>query len=155
MTRNNVMLSRCTKGMVIVTNSAFICNFNNTLLGKLYTHMDGRTHQNIWVDWRDITARTANLPGVVAPKSLSAARQNPGVRSARASQAATSSATPSPVQGLADRLGKLSVTNQKPRPRLVMDPFPTLGTPAQRAGRANPQLKGQWKNGSDAVKSLW
>ena len=74
--RNNVMLTRCKKGMVIITNKIFIeRSAERTLLGKLAQHWEARRlDEDIWIDWRDITStdRDAKLPGFYVPDPSSA-----------------------------------------------------------------------------------
>ena len=79
--RNNVMLSRCTTGMIVVTNKSFL-TYNDssakTLLGKLVNHWAAATPSgSVWIDWRSITSQSANLPGVYAPKPAPAPQANP------------------------------------------------------------------------------
>lgn len=65
------MLTRCEAGMVIVSNKAFVCGAAKwTLLGKLAAHWAEHANAGVWVDWRDVAARTADLPGARAPSRL-------------------------------------------------------------------------------------
>lgn len=66
------MLTRCKKGMIIVTNQRFVFgSAKKTLLGKLAVYWAKQSPSSgIWTDWRHVSARSANLPGVRAPKPL-------------------------------------------------------------------------------------
>jgi hypothetical protein len=67
--RMNVMLSRCKKGMVVVTNGDFLKGSGGkTLLGKMSRHWSSIAGRNIWVSWRDVMNGCVDLPGVSAPK---------------------------------------------------------------------------------------
>ncbi|KAI0712797.1 hypothetical protein C8T65DRAFT_544864, partial [Cerioporus squamosus] len=58
----NVMLTRCTAGMVLVTNRNFLSNFGrDTLLGKLAQRWG--TRRDVWIDPPGLADRSASLPG--------------------------------------------------------------------------------------------
>ncbi|RDX43249.1 hypothetical protein OH76DRAFT_1324240, partial [Lentinus brumalis] len=61
----NVMLTRCQKGMVLVTQRAFLHNpGKSTLLGELAEHWETRVGMNIaWADAMEVAGGQANLPG--------------------------------------------------------------------------------------------
>jgi len=67
--RMNVLLTRCRKGLVIVTSRGFMASRGHgTLLGLLVRYWES-VHAGVnWIDWRDIASGTANLPG--APSLL-------------------------------------------------------------------------------------
>lgn len=70
--RVNVMLTRCKKGMVVVTNSRFFLSAGaETLIGKLLCHWkEKQGAYKVWVDWREIVEKNVDLPGCVAPRPL-------------------------------------------------------------------------------------
>src|SRR6266545_7067061 len=67
--RLNVLLTRCRKGMIIVSSSAFL-GFNGrgsmTLLGKLVTHWRTQYPSYKWIDWRSVAHASVNIPGAPA-----------------------------------------------------------------------------------------
>ncbi len=72
--RLNVLLTRCRKGLVIVSNRSFL-GFNGegsrTLLGKLVAYYRSQYPSCDWTDWRSVSTASVNLPGVVAPNVAS------------------------------------------------------------------------------------
>lgn len=59
----NVALTRCRKGMVIVTNKGFLQGpGKSTLLGKLcdFWALNGEA----WIDWKTLLGKDVGLPGV-------------------------------------------------------------------------------------------
>ncbi|KAH9921369.1 hypothetical protein B0H21DRAFT_659153, partial [Amylocystis lapponica] len=64
----NVMLTRCQRGMVVVTNRNFLRGAGrDTLLGRLAQHWEDRRGDTItWTDARELADRTADMPGVAA-----------------------------------------------------------------------------------------
>lgn len=61
--RMNVALTRCRKGMVIVTNKGFLQGLGkSTLLGKL-CHV-WSLNREAWVDWRIMLGTEVELPGI-------------------------------------------------------------------------------------------
>ncbi|KAG6840404.1 hypothetical protein C0991_006913 [Blastosporella zonata] len=66
--RMNVLLTRCRKGIVIVTSRSFIrAGGKHTLLGSLEQHWSGILGNGAWVDWRAISEGTADLPTAPGP----------------------------------------------------------------------------------------
>jgi len=68
------MLTRCTSGMVIVTNRAFLRTpaAQNTLLGKLARHWE--SHHGLtktWTDWKLVAEQKADMPGAPGLRQLS------------------------------------------------------------------------------------
>jgi hypothetical protein len=62
--RVNVMLTRCTRGMVVVTNRRFLASGGyQTLVGELARHWESRSPSTAWVDWRQVLQQTVDLPG--------------------------------------------------------------------------------------------
>jgi len=62
--RVNVILTRCKRGMVIVTNRNFL-KTSHTLLGELAYHWETTHGQSkTWIDWRLVAEQKADLPGV-------------------------------------------------------------------------------------------
>jgi hypothetical protein len=59
------MLTRCKKGMVIVSSRAFLEGTGrNILIGKLARFWENKAQgTSIWVDWRHVATQAAHLPG--------------------------------------------------------------------------------------------
>ncbi|KAG6918475.1 hypothetical protein DXG01_014102 [Tephrocybe rancida] len=85
--RMNVLLTRCRKGLVIVSNRSFIGGGGyNTLLGRLERHWTQIQGQSgTWVDWRAVSDGTADLPSAPGPNRLRAIPVSHRVPGARAS----------------------------------------------------------------------
>ncbi|KAH9921367.1 hypothetical protein B0H21DRAFT_200502 [Amylocystis lapponica] len=64
----NVMLTRCQRGMVVVTNRDFLRGpGHDTLLGRLARHWEDERGSTItWTDALALANRTADMPGVAA-----------------------------------------------------------------------------------------
>ena len=63
--RMNVMLTRCKKGMVIVTQRAFLTGAGrHTLLGKLSANWEEQDGPSVWRDAMDVVNRRPALPGL-------------------------------------------------------------------------------------------
>ena len=98
------MLTRCTKGMVIVSNQFFAMRCaRKTLLGKLAAHWVQKGAA--WIDWRLVTSQMADLPGAVSPKRFA---------SSAASQPTITSGTIQTVRKVDDRV-MAQVTQQLSR----------------------------------------
>ena len=66
--RNNVMLTRCKSGMVIVAKKSFLKDrASETLLGKLVVYWDKKAS---WIGWRDVAAGHVELPGFTRVKTV-------------------------------------------------------------------------------------
>ncbi|KAH9956267.1 P-loop containing nucleoside triphosphate hydrolase protein, partial [Russula dissimulans] len=53
--RMNVALTRCRKGLVVVTHRAFLLGLGkNTLLGQLCTAWSSHRGNDVWIDWKDM-----------------------------------------------------------------------------------------------------
>jgi hypothetical protein len=58
------MLTRCTRGMVVVSNRRFLANGGHqTLVGELARHWESLSPSTAWVDWRQVLQQTVDLPG--------------------------------------------------------------------------------------------
>ena len=69
--RMNVALTRCRKGMVVVTDKGFLQGKGKkTLLGKL-AHSWSNHHDACWNDWNAVLNNSVALPGLLAPSSRS------------------------------------------------------------------------------------
>ena len=76
--RMNVLLTRCRKGLVIVTSQGFLASGGRqTLLGLLLRHWQSAHSAVNWIDWRDIAGGTANLPGAPSRSRRAADRMVP------------------------------------------------------------------------------
>lgn len=94
--RLNVLLTRCRKAIILVTNKNFIkLGGARTLLGDMVAHWEHvLKSQHTWVDWRLVAVGAANLPGALGPncrQHLAARSLPPLVRHLEAS----------PISGLA------------------------------------------------------
>lgn len=82
--RMNVALTRCRKGMIVVTNKRFLRGAGSkTLLGQLCSTWS--QHGDAWIDWKAILNDFAMLPGLPAPPSKPLRRAVPAPASASAS----------------------------------------------------------------------
>jgi hypothetical protein len=62
----NVALTRCRKGMVVVTDKSFLQRTGNMLLGELcYTW--AQHDESCWIDWKAMLNNSAALPGLPLP----------------------------------------------------------------------------------------
>ena len=82
--RMNVMLTRCKKGMVIVTSRAFLQGGGRkTLLGQLAAEYEGKFGvEKTWSDWRRVVEGKAGGPMVagVSARRLQATKTNTAPR---------------------------------------------------------------------------
>lgn len=177
--RTNVMLTRCSSGMIIVSNRSFVSDCaERTLLGKLVTAW--RTYDSVWIDWRRIIEGSIDLPGVQAPHprlevvpqqthapwrpepmaqstSRLAARPSTSGISTRGptttagiTPAYPTRSTPPSLQSLPQQMAQLHLhTSTNPQARRV-DDFPNILTANSSAKR--PALQGQWRRGSKPVR---
>lgn len=76
--RMNVLLTRCRKGMIIVSSSRFIAELGGvkTVLGKMHKHWKS-AYNATWVDWRHVSSGVAGLPGGLGPKRTAAIQVTP------------------------------------------------------------------------------
>jgi hypothetical protein len=64
--RMNVALTRCRKGMVVITNKCFLQEAGvSTLLGKLCRAWS--QHRDAWIDWKAVLSNSVALPGLPVP----------------------------------------------------------------------------------------
>ncbi|KAF8064439.1 hypothetical protein FPV67DRAFT_1381516, partial [Lyophyllum atratum] len=60
----NVLLTRCRKGLVIVSSRLFLQGGGrHTLLGCLERHWVDVTGESTWIDWKSVSEGRADLPG--------------------------------------------------------------------------------------------
>ncbi|KAF8994650.1 hypothetical protein BDQ17DRAFT_1366575 [Cyathus striatus] len=60
----NVLLTRCRKGLIIVTGRQFLYDGGaNTLLGRLSRYWGNKVGPSVWVSRREVLNGTAILPG--------------------------------------------------------------------------------------------
>ncbi len=94
--RMNIMLTRCSTGMVLVTNRRFLNDAGrDTLLGKLARRWNGS--RDVWVDALALSDRRASLPG--APATTSARSDSVGSDASSATSRSDVSAGRSPRSG--------------------------------------------------------
>jgi hypothetical protein len=78
--RMNVALTRCRKGMVVVTDKSFLQGKGKkTLLGQL-CHTWSNHHDACWNDWNAVLNNTVALPGLPVPSSRSNGTHSPSGR---------------------------------------------------------------------------
>jgi hypothetical protein len=78
--RMNVALTRCRKGMVVVTDKSFIQGKGKkTLLGQLCGTWS-KHHDACWNDWKAVLNNSVALPGLPAPSSRSNGASSPSGR---------------------------------------------------------------------------
>ncbi|KAG5653154.1 hypothetical protein H0H81_002065 [Sphagnurus paluster] len=66
--RMNVLLTRCKKGLVIVTSRSFLSHGGRvTLLGALEGNWSTLVGKRMWVDWRSVSEGKVDLPGAPGP----------------------------------------------------------------------------------------
>jgi hypothetical protein len=74
--RMNVALTRCRKGMVVVTDKSFLQGKGKkTLLGQLC--LTWSKHHDAWNDWNAVVNNLVALPGLPAPSSRSNGARGP------------------------------------------------------------------------------
>jgi len=91
----NVALTRCRKGMVVVTHKGFLEGAGwSTLLGQLSLAWSQRS--NAWIDWKAMLSNDNKLPGLPAPSSgtLSYAVSTPASLSFRQSPSPSEESNP-------------------------------------------------------------
>lgn len=75
--RMNVALTRCRKGMVVVTDKSFLQGKGKkTLLGQL-CHTWSKHRDDCWNDWNAVLNNSVALPGLLAPSSRSNGTRRP------------------------------------------------------------------------------
>lgn len=75
--RMNVALTRCRKGMVVVTDKSFLQGKGKkTLLGKLCLTWS-KHHDTCWNDWKAVLNNLVALPGLPVPSSQSNGTHSP------------------------------------------------------------------------------
>ena len=67
--RMNVALTRCRKGMVVVTDRCFLQRTGNMLLGEL-SYTWSQHDEACWIDWKAMLNNSAALPGLPLPLPL-------------------------------------------------------------------------------------
>ena len=91
--RVNVMLTRCQKGMVIVTQRAFIDGGGrNTLVGKLVKEWEKAAGEagGVWADAMEVADGRADMPGAPGKGLVQGARTNASASASAAGVATTS-----------------------------------------------------------------
>ncbi|KAJ3995568.1 hypothetical protein F5050DRAFT_1543654, partial [Lentinula boryana] len=76
----NVMLTRCRRGMVVVSRRSFLEGVaRDTLVGQLSAYWTTREGRNAWVNALDVMNSRVNLPGAPGSKA------DPAIATARLS----------------------------------------------------------------------
>jgi hypothetical protein len=99
--RMNVMLTRCRRGLIIVSSQAFLRpggKGSDTLLGKLVQHWQSE-HAQTWISWNSVLNALVALPGVTrsetsgrrppvkaAPQQKHSSKGNPATSTVRPAQ---------------------------------------------------------------------
>jgi len=65
--RMNVALTRCHKGMVVVTNKGFLQGAGWSMLIGQLCHTWSRRHDTCWIDWKAMLNNSVALPGLPLP----------------------------------------------------------------------------------------
>ena len=92
----NVALTRCRKGMVVVTSKGFLQNAGKSmLLGKLCHSWTQHRGAASWIDWKAMLNNAVGLPGLPSSRSQPPLQQHLSVPTRIAEQS-----RPTAVQGL-------------------------------------------------------
>ncbi len=143
--RLNVLLTRCRKATIIVTNKQFIkLGGSRTLLGTMVAHWEHVLKSpQIWLDWRLISTGAADLPGHLGPNRRQQTAVLPPVQSARNTQCNTprtiSSRDATDPWRVAEPLLRESKCTTPHSPIDIDSLWPPL------AASKMPILKGSWK----------
>jgi hypothetical protein len=65
--RMNVALTRCRKGMVVVTNKCFLQREGRSMLLGELCHTWSQRHEACWIDWKAMLNNSVALPGLPLP----------------------------------------------------------------------------------------
>jgi AAA domain len=126
--RMNVALTRCRKGMVVVTNKCFLQGAGkSTLLGKL--NRTWSQHRDSWIDWKAMLndSEPVELPGVSLPSPIQLPQRAQGLKVDSAVQT-------SDIESPSHFMVPVSDTGRSPKapPALVSDSGSRLATASQR-----------------------
>jgi len=64
----NVALTRCRKGMVVVTDKSFLQGAGRAILLGQLSHTWSRRHDTYWIDWIAMLNNAVALPGLPLPR---------------------------------------------------------------------------------------
>jgi hypothetical protein len=76
--RMNVALTRCRKGMVVVTDKTFLQGKGKKMLLGQLCRTWSKHHYGCWNDWKAVLNNSVALPGLPAPPSPSNGTRSPG-----------------------------------------------------------------------------
>jgi hypothetical protein len=76
--RMNVALTRCRKGMVVVTDKTFLQGKGKKMLLGQLCRTWSKHHDGCWNDWKAVLNNSVALPGLPAPPSPSNGTRSPG-----------------------------------------------------------------------------
>jgi hypothetical protein len=121
----NVALTRCRKGMVVVTDKRFLQGAGrHTLLGQL-SHFWSQ-HRDTWIDWKAILSGPVELPGLPRPSSSSSPPPRRPLQVALDVRSSTSTPQP-PTPTRSDELPRAHSTPPSTMPRCDSETeFPSL-----------------------------
>jgi hypothetical protein len=75
--RMNVALTRCRKGMVVVTDKYFLQGAGKSMLLGQLCHTWSRRHDTCWIDWNAMLNNSVALPGLPLPSRPPLASSTP------------------------------------------------------------------------------
>jgi len=145
----NVALTRCRKGLVVVTNKAFLQRLGrNTLLGQLCTAWSSpSSHRNdVWIDWKDMLS-----PGL--PVDLPGLQATIRTRPAKQELLQSSPPTGSTLNTAAPEFS-LTFPSLSPSPLPSPSPSTSMSTWATRTAGAGAGKAGRGYNSKDKDKDL-
>ena len=145
----NVALTRCRKGMVVVTDRLFLQGAGrSTLLGQLchtWSH-----HRNVWIEWKAMLNGSVALPGLPGSPSntLQVSHAVPAPTSSRTAPVSASTSTPQrpPAHTKVNERSHPHATtprrNPPPQTTRMDETFPPLPS-AARTGTGAPETRRQ------------
>jgi hypothetical protein len=163
----NVALTRCRKGMVLVTNKCFLQQAGlSTFLGQFCRTWS--QHHDTWIDWQAMLSNSVALPGLPGPASSSnnftrartvpapapisalASQRPPPIHNTKIDEQPCPSPSPRTTAPQRNPLNPKTMTTTRsppPPPPLTDEMFPALSS-AARAGAPKtqqPELLGAWQ----------